>query len=915
MNEIRARAAQLAIDFCDTTSEDAEAKSFLDRFFHCFGIERRKVATFEHKVRIPGADSSSADGYIDLFWKRNLLVEMKSRGKDLDAAYEQARRYAGSLPRHELPRLIVVCDFHRFVCYDLERDNARTEFTLDQLVDHVEIFGFLAGYETRVFQGMDPVNVEAAERMGKVHDQLRDVGYSGHELEVYLVRLLFCMFADDTGIFNRDDLLYWIRERTSEDGADLGSKLNHLFQILDTPPERRNRNLDEQLAAFPYINGELFAERLLVPDFDSRMRELMLKCSELDWGKISPAIFGAMFQSVMDPKQRRDLGAHYTSEENILKVIGPLFLDALRAEFRAICGLKIGKKQRLEKFHARLGELHFLDPACGCGNFLVITYRELRLLELDVLRELHDGQRVLDIESLCHVNVDQFYGIEIEEFPSQIARVALWLTDHQMNLKARDMFGQYFARIPLRRTPHIMNGNALRTDWETFVPPDQIHYILGNPPFVGFTYMNAGQKEEMAAIFPNTKILDYVTAWYKKAARYIQGTDIEVGFVSTNSICQGEPVAPLWKELLYQYHVHIKFAHQTFKWSNEASGKAAVYCVIVGFSLHDRDAKKLYTYETVQSLPQEHIVGRINPYLVDGPDIIVESRNRALQPDVPPMVYGNKPVDGGHLIIEADEYDDFIAREPEARKYIRKLTGGLEFINGKSRWCLWLVDCPPHELRQMPLVLQRIAKVRAFRESSKKEATRKKAEQPALFDENRHPDSDYIAIPETSSERRKYIPIGFLDKDTICSNAMQIIPNATIYHFGILTSTMHMAWMRYVCGRLKSDYRYSKDIVYNNFPWPTVTDSQRVAISVAAQGVLDARSRYPTSSLADLYDPNTTPPDLLAAHDRLDRLVDRAYTPNRLTTDSARVTLLFERYQSLSAALLPADPPARRKKK
>jgi hypothetical protein len=568
----------------------------------------------------------------------------------------------------------------------------------------------------------------------------------------------------------------------------------------------------------------------------------------------------------------------------------------------------------LNEFHDRLSRLTFLDPACGCGNFLVITYRELRILELEVIRELLGGERLLDVDHYIKVNVDQFYGIEIEEFPAQIAEVAMWLMDHQMNMLVRDKFGEYYTRIPLRKSATIRCANALTTDWGSVVPKSELSYILGNPPFVGFHLMNDSQKNDMKSIFQNEKntgVLDMVAAWYRKAADYIQGTKIEVAFVSTNSICQGESVAPLWNLMLKKYSVHINFAHQTFRWSNEAHGIAAVYCVIIGFSLHSRKVKRLFLYTSVDGEPTELAANQINAYLVDGPNIIIESRHQPISA-VPIMMYGNKPVDGGYLIIENEEFEDFITKEPEAKKYIRQLIGADEYINDLKRYCLWLVEVSPAIIRKMPLVMARVEAVKQFRLSSTKEATRKFAALPTRFIEIRQPDQDYIIVPCHSSENRKYIPIGFIDKNVVTNNAVLIIPDATMFHFGILTSTMHMAWMRYVCGRLKSDYRYSKDIVYNSFPWPTPTDKQREDIEAAARAVLDARAEFPDCSLADLYDPDTMPPELAKAHAKLDRLVERAYGKS-FGSDAERVAFLFERYQELTADLF-TDTRGKRKK-
>ncbi len=815
-NEIKDRALKFSQDWADEASERAEAKTFWDAFFNVFGVSRKRVATFEQKVK----KIDGKDGYIDLLWKGILLIEHKSRGKDLDRAYAQARDYFPGIKDRDLPRYILVSDFARCRLYDLE-ENAQHEFPLKELYQNVRLFGFIAGYQTTVYQEQDPVNIEAAERMGKLHDKLKEIGYDGHELEVYLVRLLFCLFAEDTSIFERRQFQDLIEQRTSEDGADLAGWLCGLFQVLNTLREKRLKKLDEQLAAFPYVDGALFAELLPHAAFDACMRQLLLDCCALDWSRISPAIFGSLFQSVMDETLRRNLGAHYTTEKNILKLIKPLFLDELRAEFER---LKI-QPRKLTEFHQRLAKLKFLDPACGCGNFLVIAYRELRELELDVLRVLYKENRTgsLDVSQfniLC--DVDQFYGIEIEEFPAQIAQTALWLMDHQMNLRVSEEFGRYFVRLPLQKSATIVHGNALRLDWREIVQPQDLSFILGNPPFGGAKYLSDAQRADMAAVFPDVPsagLLDFVTAWYRKAADYMaENRFIRAAFVSTNSITQGEQVGVLWPDL-FRRGVKIHFSHRTFQWSSEASGKAAVHCVIIGFALHDAGEKRIFDYETPKAEPREVKANRINAYLMDGTEIIISRRERPLCP-VPAIGIGNKPIDGGHYLFTTAERDEFLQREPAAATYFRRWLGSDEFLNGYERWCLWLGNCPVEVLRDLPEVHKRVEAVRRYRSASKSAPTRKLAEQPTRFHVENMPDSDFLVIPGVSSERRDYIPLGFMTPETLCSNLVFIVPHATLYHFGVLSSSMHMAWMRKVCGRLEISYRYSAGIVYNNFPWP-----------------------------------------------------------------------------------------------
>ncbi|MGE4417622.1 MAG: class I SAM-dependent DNA methyltransferase, partial [Marinobacterium sp.] len=710
--------------------------------------------------------------------------------------------------------------------------------------------------------------------------------------------------AEDTGIFEKRQFQDYIELRTSVDGADLAHHLSTLFYMLNTPQDKRLKNLDEHLAAFPYINGKLFADMLPPASFDAAMRESLLDLCGLDWGRISPAIFGSLFQSIMDAQARRNLGAHYTSEENILKLIKPLFLDALWAEFEKIRG----NKKRLSEFHARLRTLTFFDPACGCGNFLVITYRELRLLELEVLRAANaGGQMALDVHQMIAVDVDQFFGIEIEDFPAQIAQVALWLVDHQMNMKVSEEFGAYFVRIPLNHSATIVHGNALQTDWMTVLPAERCAYLLGNPPFVGAKYMDDAQREDARAVFfgiENAGLLDFVAAWYVKAARYMAAhPPIRAAFVSTNSITQGEQVGALWGWMLAQ-GVKIHFAHRTFSWTNEARGKAAVHCVIVGFGMQDVAEKTIFEYEDIKGEAHAVRASNINPYLVDAPDLVLPRRSRPLC-DVPQIGIGSQPIDDGNYLFTQEERDSFLKIEPSAAPFFHRWLGAIEFINGFERWCLWLGDCPPQQLRKMPEVMKRVDAVRTFRLASKRKQTLVAADFPTHFGTELIPQQPYLLIPEVSSERRKFIPIGFEQPTTFCSNLVRMLPNATLFHFGVLTSTMHNAWVRSVCGRLKSDFRYSAAIVYNNFPWPTPTEKQRTAIEVAAQAVLDARAAHPDSSLADLYDPLTMPPDLVKAHQKLDAAVDASYGYKGGSTDAARVAFLFGLYQELTS-LLPA---------
>ena len=928
-NEIKDRALKFSKEWADTSNEEADAKPFLVEFFNVFGISSKRVSTFEHRVK----KLDDKDGYIDLLWKGTILIEMKSRGKNLDKAYQQAKDYLHGLKQHELPKYILISDFENFRLYDLEtspdpsKGGENIEFKLNDLVNNVQHFGYILGYQKKVYKEQDPANIKAAELMGKLHDRLEEIGYTGHPLEVYLVRILFLLFAEDTTIFNKQQFQEYLEQRTAEDGSDLAAKLQELFQVLNTPKENRFKNLDEQLADFPYVNGKLIEENLPTASFDTKMRQALLNCCYLDWSKISPAIFGSMFQSVMNPKERRNLGAHYTSEINILKLIKPLFLDDLWKEFEA----SKASASKLKEFHKRISELKFLDPACGCGNFLVVTYRELRLLEIQILRALNkSGQRVIDVRDIIWLDVDMMCGIEYEEFPARIAEVAMWLIDHQMNMQISNEFGQYFVRLPLKKSAKIVHGDALETDWENVVPKNELSYILGNPPFIGSKLMKQSQRDQIIKQFDNADgsgVLDYVTGWYIKAAKFIQDTKIKVAFVSTNSIVQGEQTSILWGQMLNKYNIKIHFAHRTFKWSNEAKGNAAVYCVIVGFYYSPSERglggveKCIFEYDDIKGEPHEIKAKNINPYLVDAKDILITKRTTPLC-NVPKMSFGNIALDSGFLIFTDEEKNEFILKEPNSEKWFKKLLGAIELLYNKTRWCLWLVDIEPHELKSMRYVLERIKNVKVARLNANDKGTQRLAERASQFRDLNNPEK-YIAIPITTSENRNYIPIVYANKELIPAVTIQTIPSGTLFHFGVLMSAMHMAWVKYICGRLKSDYRYSKDIVYNNFPWPLFPltegargsshEKQIKAIEAAAQKVLDARAEFPNSSLADLYDPLTMPPVLVKAHQELDKTVDLCYRPQPFINAAKRMEFLFELYEKYTADLFTKEKVKKKK--
>ncbi|MCL2347166.1 MAG: hypothetical protein FWC50_02775 [Planctomycetaceae bacterium] len=900
-NEIKARAVNFSKEWGDEQRENAEAQTFWNDFFDVFGVRRRTVATFEEKVR----DIQGRFGFIDLFWRGKLLAEHKSCGKPLDKAASQAFEYIQCLKDEgrddEIPRYVIVSDFAEIVLYDLEPeedDPPVLAFPTGELYKHVLAFAFIPGYKVHRPHKEDSANLKAAELMGRVHDALAASGYSGHILERFLVRILFCLFAEDTGIFEPNAFTIFLEQNTKEDGSDLGPMLAQFFETLDTPREKRQTPLEEIVATLPFVNGGLFEETLRSPACNRAIRDAILVATRFDWSRISPAVFGSLFQSVMDQDARRMCGAHYTTEDNIMKVLRPLFLDELRAEFAKVKA----NKSKLREFHQKLALLTFFDPACGCGNFLVLAYRELRLLEMDVLQAIY-RKDTFDLAHLVQVDVDQFYGIEIIEFPVRIAETALWLTDHQMNVRATERFGKYFVRLPLQKSAKIVHDNALRIDWNAVLPKNKCSYILGNPPFVGKQFQTPEQKDDMALVLQDMKkvgILDYVVCWYFKAAEYIQNTLIQVGFVSTNSIAQGEQVGVLWSEL-FQRGIKINFGYTTFVWSNEAKGKAHVHCVIIGFSVCDKLEKRIFAEQEGKMTARS--VQKINPYLIEGNDIALSSRSKPICP-VPEIVFGSMPNDGGHLLFTNDEKKEFLRLEPGAKKWFRPFLGAEEFINGISRWCLWLVDIPPSELRALPEVMRRIELVKRHRLQSKRETTRKLAKTPSIFGEIRQPKGAYILIPGVSSERRPYIPIGFIKNQTVASNATLIFPHATLFHFGILTSAMHNDWMRRVCGRLESRYRYSAQVVYNNFPWPLdVSEIKKNKVVEKAQKVLDVRATYETSTLADLYDPLSMPRALNKAHRELDIAVDRCYRSKPFGSDQERLEFLFGLYEKLTDKL------------
>ena len=904
--DIKNHAHQFIIDYNDAVKENAESQSFLNDFFNIFGVSRRRVASFENPVKL---EEKGTTKRIDLFWRGKLLVEMKSTGQNLDKAYQQGMGYFKGLKDQDLPRYVMVCDLNDFRLYDLD-DGKDYAFTLADLPDNLHLFDFMQGNEIENITEYD-LNEKAAYLLGELHDALENSGYQGHHLQVFMVRILFILFAEDTGVFNRHQFTRYLMRFTDESGLDTEMHLHKLFQTLDKPVTERSLNLTDEFNAFPYVNGHLFSERIDLPSFTSEMREQLIQCCLFNWKDISPAIFGSLFQSIMNKQARRNLGAHYTSEVNILKLIEPLFLNQLQDEFNKANALKQTKLRntRLIELMTKIQALSFLDPACGCGNFLIITYRELRRLELKIMQAQQKDQEQshFDIEIDPQINLNHFYGIEIDEWPARIAEVAMWLTQHQMNLEFAKSFGREPDLLPLKEHANIHHGNALITDWADVVEPTQLNYIIGNPPFVGSKLQSTEQRQAQTDVFgkiKNAKQLDFVANWFYKSAQFIQNTNIDVALVATNSITIGEQAGTLWQPLL-DMEINLHFAHRTFQWHNDAKGKAAVHCVIIGFGQQERIEKWLFDYPDLKAEPEEIKVNNINPFLIDAPNVLIGNRSKPLMA-APPMKKGIQPTDGGNLLLTGAENSFLLQKYPHLSIWIKPLLGAREFLNGGERYCLWLADASVKQLRelmQIPEIKARIDGVREMRLESSDSGTRDKADTPWLFRESEMPDT-YILVPSVSSERRPYVPMGFFDSNTISTNLNLMIPNAGLYEFGILTSQIHMDWMRTVAGRLKSDYRYSAKLVYNNFPWPECTEQQRQKIKTLAQAVLDARQtevdKDASTTLADLYDPDLMPPTLRKAHKQLDKAVDALYQKQAFTSPLERVKHLFELYEALT---------------
>jgi hypothetical protein len=920
-SEQRAAAKKFAADWKGKGYEKVQSQPFwLSLLRDVYGVEHpEQYVFFEEQVRLD--NTSFIDATIPA---TRVLIEQKGLGKDLKkpikqsdgtllTPFQQAKRYITELPLSQHPRWVVTCNFSTFFVYDMERPGGEPEeVLLENLPTEFYRLSFLTESGNEKIKRETEVSIAAGKIVGLLYDALAKQYVDPNSeralksLNVLCVRLVFCLYAEDAGIFGRKGMFHdYLAEFETR---HLRKAVIELFQILDTLPEKRDPYLESSLAAFPYVNGGLFEyEDIEIPQFTDEIKDLLLvkASTNFNWSEISPTIFGAVFESTLNPETRRSGGMHYTSLENIHKVIDPLFFDELETEFDDICKIDVIKSKiaKLRSFQEKLASLSFLDPACGSGNFLTETYIRLRHLENKVLSILHHGQVVFGdgAYSPIKVSIGQFYGIEVNDFAVTVAKTALWIAESQMMKETEGVVHTQLEYLPLKTYANIIEGNALRMDWETVIPKHKTSYIMGNPPFVGASKMSAKQKAEAVAIFGKIKLsnsIDYVGAWYHKAAEFIQNTRIRVAFVSTNSITQGEQVAPLWSKMLNEWGIHIDFAYRTFKWNSEATDKAAVHCVIIGFNV-ERSRERVIFYGESKRTAQS-----INPYLVDAQNVLIISRGKPIC-DVPLMTYGNKPSDGGYLILTPEEKDTLLAKEPDAENIIKTYIGSIEFINGKKRYCIWLKETPFSALKKCPLVQERIKNVREFRLRSSAKPTVEKADAPHLFFSTTQPNTQYLVVPEVSSENRRYIPIGYLDPYTIASNKLLIVPGASLYHFGVLTSNVHMAWTRVVCGRMKSDYQYSKAIVYNNFPWPDATDEQRAVIEKLAQGVLDARAQYPESTLADMYGETSMlfHTALLNAHRELDRAVMKLYGFSVKDMDeSACVAALMERYKNIISA-------------
>lgn len=914
---IQRRARDFAIDWADAESEQSDRQPFWDAFYGIFGLARRHVAVYEQAaVRA----STGGHGWIDMLQPGEMAVEHKSRGENLDAAMDQLEDYLGRLKAADVPWLLIACDFGRFRWKNLETGESG-EFALAELTDNLDLFWWIAGGDTPQEAGLPEmdVNLQATELLAALHDELRASGYPDHDMREWLTRILFCLFADDTEVWERKLFETYIESRTRDDGSDLGPQINYVFQVLNTPDADRSPNLDEELAGLTYVNGDLFERDLRTPACNETVRDALRRACRYNWGKVSPAIFGSLFQNVMQPAERRQLGAHYTTETNILRTIRPLFLDQLEAELE-----RANTRPALDRLHDKIASCKFLDPACGCGNFLVIAYREMRRIELEILRkrltvgrarQRHEAlQLETSLDFLCRVTVDQFYGIEIEEFPALIARTALYLSDHLANREVSAEFGQHYVRFPIPASPHVAIGNAARMDWNDLLPAEQASFVFGNPPFGGRQYRNAEQQEDMRIAHRGVRghgVLDYVTCWFVLAADYIEGTEARCAFVATNSISQGENVSALWPGLLAK-GVHIDFAHRTFEWTSEARGAANVHVVIVGFSrTPTRHRCRLFVYPEYDANPEERSVSAISPYLNEGPPLVVRTSRSMLTQGIPDALYGSMVNDGGHLLFDESDIDAARA-DPVAAAHLRPYVGGTELLNGTERWALWLADASPSTLRSSAFVRGRLQAVQEYRSRSRRAATVAAAATPHLFTEPRDVGTNFLLVPYVSSERRPIVPMAFFDKEVLVRAPSWCIPGADLWLFGVLQSAMYNSWLQTIAGRLESRLTLSPGTIYNTFPFPERRNAQPV--EEAAQAVLDARDAYPNETLGDLYDSLLMPSPLVAAHRDLDRVIDQEFQLRRRSpSDADRLAHLLGRYEQMTAPLTASKSQRRRR--
>lgn len=902
-NEIRRNAAAFATEWAGESYEKGESQSFWSELFAVFGVRRRSVARFEQQAQRINGNT----GFIDVFWPGVMIAEQKSTGKDLVAAEDQAMGYLTRMSQAELPRYVVTCDFTTFRVRDLEAPTGEdpATFQLQDFPTECERLGFIAGYQKRSFgsQEQAAASVKAAQLMASLYQELEGSGYDEHQASIFLVRTLFALFADDSGLWERDLFLEYLQTRTSVDGSDLGAQLAVLYQALNKPVGRRLRTTDELVQRFPYVNGSVFGEAIEIPSFDKAMRDKLLEACLFNWGEISPAIFGSLFQAVKSKDARRALGEHYTTEENILKAIEPLFLDELRQRFldqhHSVRGLR--------KLQQDMGQMRFLDPACGCGNFLIVAYREMRALELEILKRLQEldpasAQMVLDASELLAVRMTSFYGIELEEWPATIARSAMFLVDHQANQDMALALGLAPDMLPLVDSSTIIVGNALTTNWNSVLPASADVCIFGNPPFLGHATRSPEQAAELRQVWGRDDIgrLDYVTGWYKKASDYFAERPGRWAFVSTNSIVQGEPVPALFGPV-FAAGWRVRFAHRTFAWTSEASGAAAVHCVIIGFDRATKPAPRLFSYTDLRGTPTEQPAKTINGYLADAPTVLIDQRRAPLSPGLPQATFGNMPRDGGHLVVGPGDYDQ-VATDPIAAKYLRRYVGGRELVRDEDRWCLWLVDLDPADLTRSPILRERLEAVKVFRAASSAASTRAMASTPHLFGQRSQPDTDYVCMPRVVSEHRLYFTVAHLPASTIASDQVFKAQDPDGYLFAVASSSMFITWQKTVGGRLKSDIRFSNTLVWNNLPLPEVNGTVRSRIIEAGHGVLQARALHPEKSLAGHYSHLSMGPELVRAHNKLDAVVDRAFGAKRTcTSEKQRQEILFARYDEITA--------------